>query len=231
MDVVHDLHDIVHLEHFTHFTKRERLDPFQVYNAEEFRRRFHLRKELVRWLIQRLNASLKRQYDSKRGLTVSDQVLIALRFYATGSFQIVCGDTIHVSQASISRCIMAVTKALLSLRETVIQFPDDLNVVKKAFYEINAFPGVIGVVDGTHIPIYKPPGIMEAEIYRNRKAYFSINAQITCGPNMTIYNIVSRWPGSTHDNRIFENSRLHYRLSSGELAGILLGDAGYGNKR
>lgn len=47
---------------------------------------------------------------------------------------------------------------------------------------------------------------------------------------MMIRNIVCRWPGSTHDSRIFENSRIGTRFDDGEIDGILLGDSGYACK-
>jgi hypothetical protein len=103
--------------------------------------------------------------------------------------------------------------------------------VKHKFHGIAAFPGVIGLVDGTHVPIQKPSGVAESEVYRNRKGFFSINVQLVCGADMRILNVVARWPGSTHDNRILENSRIYQRLMDGQLQGIILADGGYGSKR
>ena len=39
-------------------------------------------------------------------------------------------------------------------------------------------------------------------------------------------NIVACWPGSTHDLRIFENSKIADKLRDGALDGILVGDSG-----
>ena len=38
---------------------------------------------------------------------------------------------------------------------------------------------------------------------------------------------MSRWPGSAHDSRIFQNSSIKLRFDEGEIRGILLGDSGY----
>ena len=42
--------------------------------------------------------------------------------------------------------------------------------------------------------------------------------------------MVCRWPGSTHDSRILENSRIGTKFADGQVDGILLGDSGYACK-
>lgn len=98
---------------------------------------------------------------------------------------------------------------------------------KEIFYNVAKFPGVIGALDCTHIPI-KSPGGENAELYRNRKGWMSINTQIVCGPNMEILDLVCRWPGSTHDSRIFNNSRIKHIMESGVFPNChLIADSGY----
>lgn len=60
-------------------------------------------------------------------------------------------------------------------------------------------------------------GGVDAEIYRNRKGYFSLNTQVVCGKNPKIRDIVVRWPGSVHDLTIFNHSRLRASMEGGEL--------------
>ncbi|XP_069997619.1 putative nuclease HARBI1 [Penaeus vannamei] len=76
------------------------------------------------------------------------------------------------------------------------------------FSVIAGMPGVIGCVDGTHIPIRSPGGV-DAELYRCRKGFFPLN------------------PGSAHDARIFNESLLCEKLRSGSYKCFLLGDSGY----
>lgn len=54
--------------------------------------------------------------------------------------------------------------------------------------------------------------------------------QAVCSQDLKFTNIVARWPGSVHDSRIFQNSRLCARLENNEYDGILLGDSGYALK-
>lgn len=44
---------------------------------------------------------------------------------------------------------------------------------------------------------------------------------------MEFLDIVPEYPGSQHDSRIFQNSRIYMRYVQGELTGKLVGDAGY----
>lgn len=94
------------------------------------------------------------------------------------------------------------------------------------FYSMSGLPGAIGAVDGTHIPVQSPGGL-DAEIYRNRKGYFSINVQLICNSHARITDVVARWPGSVHDSTIFDNSRVRAMLETGPRNGYLIGDSGY----
>lgn len=95
-----------------------------------------------------------------------------------------------------------------------IRFPCNLNEMAdtKAQFEAHfQFPGILGVVDGTHIAVTALPLVIE-NAYVNRKGYHSINTQIVCNVNMSITNINARFPGSTHDAFIFGGSVLKTRL-------------------
>jgi nuclease HARBI1 len=99
--------------------------------------------------------------------------------------------------------------------------------VKAGFHQIRGFPNLIGCVDGTHIPIISPGGVT-AELFRNRKSYFSINVQGVCDSRLTICDIVVRWPGSTHDSTVWNSSLLSARCEAGEFTGsYILGDSAY----
>ncbi|XP_033212199.1 putative nuclease HARBI1 [Belonocnema kinseyi] len=67
-----------------------------------------------------------------------------------------------------------------------------------------------------------------AETFRNRKGYFSINVQTITNANLEIIDIVARWQGSVHDSTIFSNSRINAMFEAGQFGKALLkGDGGY----
>lgn len=114
---------------------------------------------------------------------------------------------------------------------TIIKFPEGIALrrIKTAFENLGqnqrtgrcGLHNIVGAIDCTHIKISRPRGIEHSEIYRNRKGYFSINAQAIVGPDMMFYDLVVRWPGSAHDSRIFRNSRVYTRLRSRDIQGKL----------
>ncbi|XP_041377361.1 putative nuclease HARBI1 [Gigantopelta aegis] len=103
--------------------------------------------------------------------------------------------------------------------------------IKRQFHNMAGFPGIIGCIDGTHIRVACAVKVHNAASYMNRKGYHSLNVQMVCDSSMKITNVVARWPGSSHDSRIFRSSTLRDHLEDGTIRGILLGDNGYACER
>ena len=109
------------------------------------------------------------------------QVLIALRFYASGSFLQVIGDTFGVDKSTVSRVITNVSRALIMKQPHFIKWPstnDECATIKNEFYLRGGFPCVIGFVDGTHVRLQAPS--QHKNNYVNRKGFHSINVQGVC---------------------------------------------------
>ena len=68
------------------------------------------------------------------------------------------------------------------------------------------FPGIIGALDGTHIPIQKPKE--NPQSYYCRKKYYSVLLQGLCDNRLMFRDIVVGWPGSCHDAKVLRNSKL-----------------------
>jgi len=146
---------------------------------------------------------------------------------------VVCGNFIGVHKSTASRRVKLVSHVIATLRLQFIKFPDIENNIKKLkqdFYNIAKFPMVIGAMDCTHIKI-KSPGGDNAEAYRNRKGFFSINVQTICDANLKIQDIVARWPGSSHDSTIFNNSEIRRKFEMGEMSNnLIVADSGYAQR-
>ena len=98
--------------------------------------------------------------------------------------------------------------------------------LKQEFYLIASVPGVLGCIDGTHIPIIAP--IEREYLYVNRKKFHSISVQAICDANLCFLDVVAKWPGSSHDSFSLQVSRVYDRFEASDFGeGWLLGDSGY----
>ncbi|KAG0724949.1 hypothetical protein GWK47_039535 [Chionoecetes opilio] len=89
----------------------QRLDPMTYYSNVEFLARFRLSKESFDTLLTEIRHLLPSSRD-RRGLRISPslQLLVALRYLATGNFQLTLADTADMSQPSVSRCLKTVVR-------------------------------------------------------------------------------------------------------------------------
>lgn len=94
------------------------------------------------------------------------------------------------------------------------------------FANIAGFPGVWGCIDGTHIEVSVDR--THRLMFYNRKHKYTLNIQVTVGPQMQILDLVNGYPGSFHDAQIFKDSALFSTLRNNPVGfGHLLADGGY----
>lgn len=158
------------------------------------------------------------------------QLIITLNYYATGCFQITIGDISGLHQTTVGRIVARVSYAISSLYGIFIHFPrteEEILKAKTGFFSIARFPRCVGALDCSHIAIESPGGL-RAENFRNRKGFMSINVQGICDYNLMFINVVARWPGSTHDSTIFNNSRIKFEFENNMRPNqLLVADGGY----
>ncbi|CAH2097209.1 unnamed protein product [Euphydryas editha] len=149
---------------------RIRPDFFQTLNDNHFKDRFQFSKESVRCIFRKVQRSILTARIKWSDCISHMLQLIALRLFATGSFQAVIGDTANVSKATVCRVIERVTTAIALLRPQYVYMPTPQQrpSVASRFHDIAGFPRIIGAVDCTHVKINSPGG-NRAELYRNRK--------------------------------------------------------------
>lgn len=145
---------------------------------------------------------------------------------------IVIGDFSGVHKTTVSKVVRRVSSAICSLKGQFIYLPEgeDAIIVQQGFFKIASFPRVLLALDGTHIRIQNPGGD-QAEQFRNRKGYFSLNIMVACDHQLKFRNIVARWPGSANDINVFMNSALKARFEQGMDNSLILGDSGYPTSR
>ena len=133
------------------FDKRrlvERKNPMVNFDDEEFKARYRATKETIRELSEDLQPFIHEPHKSW-GLTRIGKLLMAIRFYATGSIEIVLSDYFGVSQSTPSQIITEVTDAICKLAPAWIKYFDALNIVQENFYNLQGFPRIVGCIDCT----------------------------------------------------------------------------------
>ena len=169
---------------------RDRSNPLDIYTDEELFSRFRFPRYELLALIDEFAQELEFPTQRKGSLSAGMQIMIALRFLATGSFQEVIGDVFGVSRMTVHRCIVRVSAVLKRAICRYVHFDNDQETdqTKRNCFAVAQFPGVIGCIDCTHIRI-QAPSVNEGE-FVNRQAYHSINVQLICDADLKILNAV-----------------------------------------
>ncbi|KAF0703332.1 putative nuclease HARBI1 [Aphis craccivora] len=207
----------------------ERVNYLELYDDHDFLNRFRLSKATFNTILRLIENEISPPSTRNKAILPPSKLYMMLRYLATGSFLLCISDFAGVSESSARRYVHQVCRAIARQRPNFISFPtndvDEKRIVN-GFYSLSRFPRVVGAVDCTHIKIQSPGGD-NAEIFRNRKGWFSTNTQCVCNPWLKIMDIVARWPGSCHDQIIFDNSNVKHKFETGVIKGYLLGDGGY----
>ncbi|XP_014673382.1 PREDICTED: putative nuclease HARBI1 [Priapulus caudatus] len=198
---------------------KDRQDPFDLLDHTLFNRYRFLRHALLD-LANELCPLIELPTRRSMATPAVTQLAVTLSLLASGSFQWGMGELHGISQATACRCLHRVVSVIIGEKlRTTIKFPQtqtERTKVMHEFSQISGFPRVLGAIDCTHVAIRAPAGDMEY-VYINRKNYHSMNVQAICDANMTITDVVARYPGSTHDSFILANSKIARKFSDGEL--------------
>lgn len=170
----------IRVENIERRIMREQSDPFAIDNIR-FVELFRLNKDMAQYMLNQILPQL----DIGNNPVIIPGILKffgTLSFYATGTYQRVIGQSFNLSmsQQSMSKAIEEVTNCIINtFSEQWIRFPRSLeekNNIKRKFMEMTNFPGVIGLIDCTHVEIKKPQ--IEEHNYFSRKGYHSKNIQL-----------------------------------------------------
>lgn len=158
---------------------RDAQNPFQLPH-NEFLSKYRVNQDIVIYIANVLRHDLERIRAT--ALSVEIQVLVAINFYANGSYQRPVGNQCEqvISQPSTSRCIRRVTHFMnMRLLRQWIRFPmtaqEKIATKNKFIHAPQPFPGCIGAIDCTHINILAPH--IHEEAYINHHGNHSLNVQ------------------------------------------------------
>ena len=170
----------------------------------QFKENFRLGRETVASVVELL------EEDDANGKPMELKVLVLL--YYLGSI-ISFRKVALIFNLSISTAwsfVDEVVRLLCGLKDVYIKF-GGLFEVSDRFQADTGIRGIVGAVDGCHIPIPRPS--QNEHAYVNRKHTHSINLMGVCDDAGRFLDVCIGWPGSVHDSRVFKNSPLGQALT------------------
>lgn len=127
----------------------------------DFFARFRMRKATFLMVLHLISPLLQYPQPRPRYVTPEQQLLITLRFLASGSMQLTTADVVNVSQSTVSRVLRKVCDAMLEHFHSYIKMPETHEERQQSateFYRFAEFPRTIGAIDCTHVKIQSPGG-------------------------------------------------------------------------
>lgn len=189
---------------------RNSRDPFEETTDQQFIDLFRFPKHLCLEFLGKIQ-HLFYKNERQSAISITTRLLCALRYFATGNYQRAVGQDFMacMSQTSVHRCIHEVAEILNEIAHEYVTFPDEQEqaTIKAEFYNVASFPGIVGLIDGTHIKITAPKYDLEYAYYC-RKGGHSINVLLVCDSRYLIRYANARFPGTSHDAYIWRRSAI-----------------------
>lgn len=109
-------------------------DPLNDLPDDQFRRKYRMSKESFLKLLELVGDNIRDSTDSRgKPTSACRQLLIALRFYAVGTFHDVTGEMAGHSAGHVSNIIARVSRILSAMSKDFIRFPTD-EEAKQVFF-------------------------------------------------------------------------------------------------
>jgi hypothetical protein len=202
------------------------------YSDEEFLYSFRMTRESFHKLLKEMET--KKAFCApkfKKQHPVSFQLLVFL--FCVGK-QGSCGSSIAVlshfgiGKGSVNNYVDRCISALHEIHDDVVYWPDrNKREEMKARLSSTGFRYCVGIINGTLIVLdFKPEKFHKC--YYSRKSVYALNVMVVCDDKKCVTFYLAGWPGSTHDNRVFRNSRLFKKRNEYfDHEDYLLGDSTY----
>ena len=128
---------------------RDRNNPLDYLPEEDSIQKYRLTRKLILQVCVMVRDDIDRPTNRSSPLSVSLQVMVALRFYATGTFQSVVGDIHMISKASVSRTRGNCPQMSRVYFDAYFWTRLD-SCIRAQFRQLSVLLNVFGGVDGTH---------------------------------------------------------------------------------
>lgn len=170
-----------------------------LYDHDDFRSHFRLRRDTFEYVLQILGPHLiETNVNGVGSHTYPPQIqlLVAISMLANQEVYRTVAEKFDISKSTAWIYVQKVCRVLVKLAKNYTYWPtgQEARSVIEKFKVRQAFPGVQGAIDGTHIPITAPR--KDQASYCNRHQYHSIILQGVCDANYKFLDVFAGYPGS-----------------------------------
>lgn len=160
---------------------------------------------------------------------IQESILTTLQWLGTGNYLWNLRGIGQCAKTTVWRRVWSVIDGIVcpEMLRDWLPWPTNNNT----HYHVNYFrrkyhlENILGIVDGTHIPILSPSSDPYEAAYVNRKHFHSFNVQVVCGADYKILHADISNVGSTHDARVWGESEIPALIQEANLS--LIGDSAY----
>ncbi|XP_066583021.1 uncharacterized protein [Prorops nasuta] len=121
------------------------------------------------------------------------------------------GKGFGVAKSTVCVYVHEFCKTLIATQiRSLLSWPnhEECIIISNSFENKYGLPNIIGVIDGTHIPIAPPKD--GAADFHNRKGYSSFVVQAVVDDKLLFRDITAQHPGCTHDAAVLRDSHLYH---------------------
>lgn len=194
----------------------------------QFHQTFRMSPACIESVLLAIGPHIQHTTGKSGALTPKQQLCVTLNWMGSGSQFHTIGRVHGIHESSVQRSVVRVVGAVNRyLLRHVVALPANPDEEMNRFHNIAQFPNVVGVVDGSLIPIDAPSNNEFAFV--DRKGQHSLNCMFVCGSSLQFFYVNSNWPGSLHDSRVLRLSSFYDQMEQGNIFpnAVFLGDSGY----
>ncbi|XP_066585455.1 putative nuclease HARBI1 [Prorops nasuta] len=176
------------------------------YSLTDFKSHFRLSQSTFERILEKVGPCLVRR-DGCPKVQPDKQFAIALWVLGNQEVYRSIADRFDLSKSTLWECVFNVAFVFLTNHvKEYIKWPEPQQILRNQhdFLNVANFPGVVRVIDGSHIPISAP--IDYPNSYVNRKGFHSVILQGICDNNMKFIDVYAGYCGSVHEARVWSVS-------------------------
>jgi hypothetical protein len=196
----------INIREANNFSNAENRPWIEKYNDMQFYQLFRMKKETFLKLLyvvlenDRFNLIKKKYRGGNYPIQPERSLLIFIWYIAKQDTLSTISQIFQLAIPSVMRIVNVLLYIIVGLKKQIIKWPSTQQEFDFIVNGFTKYPGVVGVIDGSHINIKVPK--TQNDSYTDRYLCQSINLLGICTFNRIFTYIFVGFPGSAHDARV-----------------------------